>query len=371
MLATIEELEREIDQFHKNVKESNELLGLLSAVVASSRDQTTAFEAEMSAVRTDLSSLPLEISCDFEKRTASLLDSIENAQREHMAAIAAAAEEVSGRFVESADLMHTSSGRFSAAADLVSEKMLAFPQELGESLAKRAEELLTEIRSANEAYESSVRLAIDSCIEQIAHSEKMIEAVPAAFSVQVAQANENHLTALRASQAEHLDALAASREDIDAKAKELLAALCSMDADHLAALRTAQDEHLRGMSASQDAYSAQTQSFLEEIRGLPAQMETSSKQQYDCFMADLRTTAESGMARVAKVEEALELHGERLESKYDSFIAKLDDTNVSQLYKHSQDMEKSLNAKLTVALIGVAISIAVSIASLLVAGGLI
>lgn len=57
---------------------------------------------------------------------------------------------------------------------------------------------------------------------------------------------------------------------------------------------------------------------------------------------------------------------QQLEVKYDSFVAKLEATNMEQLYKCCQDMNKSINIKLGLTLGGVAIAIILSIVSLFI-----
>ena len=61
MLTTIQELEREIEQFHKNVKESNELMNILMSVTALTKTQTEAFDTRTKALYEDLAKLPPEL----------------------------------------------------------------------------------------------------------------------------------------------------------------------------------------------------------------------------------------------------------------------------------------------------------------------
>ena len=57
MLTTIQELEREIDQFHKNIKDSNELMKILMSLASLTKTQTESFEVRTKALQDDLAKL--------------------------------------------------------------------------------------------------------------------------------------------------------------------------------------------------------------------------------------------------------------------------------------------------------------------------
>lgn len=54
MLTTIQELEKEIDQFHKNIKDSNELIRLLASIASLTKTQTESFEVRTQALQDEL-----------------------------------------------------------------------------------------------------------------------------------------------------------------------------------------------------------------------------------------------------------------------------------------------------------------------------
>ena len=72
------------------------------------------------------------------------------------------------------------------------------------------------------------------------------------------------------------------------------------------------------------------------------------------------------LAQLSDTEKRVVDLSQQLEVKYDSFVAKLEATNMEQLYKCCQDMNKSINIKLGLTLGGVAIAIILSIVSLFI-----
>ena len=97
---------------------------------------------------------------------------------------------------------------------------------------------------------------------------------------------------------------------------------------------------------------------------IPGQVKDNSDQQYSAFMKELKIMIDAHLAQISDTEKRIVDLSQQLEAKYDAFVAKLEATNMDQLYKYCQDMNKSINTKLGLALGGVAIAIIVSIISL-------
>lgn len=72
------------------------------------------------------------------------------------------------------------------------------------------------------------------------------------------------------------------------------------------------------------------------------------------------------LAQLSDTEKRVVDLSQQLEVKYDAFVAKLEATNIDQLYKYCQDMSKSINTKLGIALGGVAVAVIISIISLFI-----
>lgn len=99
---------------------------------------------------------------------------------------------------------------------------------------------------------------------------------------------------------------------------------------------------------------------------IPGQVKDNSDQQYSAFMKELKIMIDAHLAQISDTEKRIVDLSQQLEAKYDAFVAKLEATNMDQLYKYCQDMNKSINTKLGLALGGVAIAIIVSIISLFI-----
>ena len=87
MLTTIQQLEREIDQFHKNVKESNDLMRILQSVASLTKSQTESFENQTKALYKELSDLPPELCNLFQKKIEDCIQEIQREHRSYQAAV--------------------------------------------------------------------------------------------------------------------------------------------------------------------------------------------------------------------------------------------------------------------------------------------
>lgn len=199
MLTTIQELEQEIDQFHKNIKDSNELMKILMSVTSLTKRQTESFEVHTKALQDELEKLPPELS---------------------------------------------------------------------ELLQKKIEEFVQTLHDEHQSYQTTVAKLMDEYADRFVKAESALAGMPSALEAQ---------------------------------------------------LQKDRSENVAGLKRIQEQYTA-----------------------------DLSRTSE------------------QLEAKYDAFVAKLEATNMDQLYKCCQDMNKSINAKLGFALGGVAIAVIVSIISLFI-----
>ena len=103
MLTTIQDLEHEIDQFHKNIKDSNELMKILISVASLTKKQTESFEIRTTALQDELAKLPPELSELFQRKTEALVQTLHDEQKqiqEQYATDLAKANEVSAKQLE-------------------------------------------------------------------------------------------------------------------------------------------------------------------------------------------------------------------------------------------------------------------------------
>ena len=111
-------------------------------------------------------------------------------------------------------------------------------------------------------------------------------------------------------------------------------------------------------------FAKQLQAVIESIHAVPGQIKDNSDQQYSAFLKGFEKMMDARLAQLSETEKCVADLSQQLETKYDVFVAKLEATNMDQLYKCCQDMNKSIRIKLGLALGGVAIAVIVSIISL-------
>ncbi|MCD8099062.1 MAG: hypothetical protein LUE06_00575 [Oscillospiraceae bacterium] len=257
MLTTIQELECEIEQFHKNIKDSNELMKILMSIASLCKAQTESFEVRTIALQDELAKLPPELS------------------------------------------------------DLLQEKI---------------EEFGREVHNEHQAYQTAVAELMEDFNKEVASAETTISNLPL----------------------------------------ELDAQLQKGCAENAASLKQIQEQYAADLAKANEAFSKQLQGTVENIQAVPGQMKDCSEQQYRIFLTELEKTMTARMTQLSDTEKRVIDLGQQLETKYDAFVAKLDATNMEQLYRYCQDMNKSINTKLTIALCGIVAAVVISIVSLFV-----
>lgn len=257
MLTTLQELEREIDQFHKNVKESNELMNILMSLTSLTKSQTEAFEARTKALHDELVALPPELSGLVQKKTEEFIQAVQNEQQ---------------------------------------------------------------------AYQATVAQLLEGYTGKIAKAEAQISEVPTTLETQLKKDR----------------------------------------ADNAEELRRIQEQYAAELAKTNTAFADQLRTVADAIQAVPVQIKEESAQQYASFLKELEKLMESRLEQLTKTENHVAELSQQLESKYNAFVEKLEATNMDQLYKYCQDMNKAINVKLGLLLGGVAIAVVVSIVSLFI-----
>lgn len=257
MLATIQELEREIDQFHKNIKDSNELMNVLMSVASLTKTQTESFEVRTKSLQDTLAKLPPELSDLFQKNIEGFVQAVHD---EH------------------------------------------------------------------QSYQTAVAKLLDGYADRFAKAESSLAEMPSALEVQL-------------------------KED---------------RAENAADLKQIQTQYAADLTKANEVFAKQLQAVIENIQVIPGEIRDHSAQQYSTFLKELEKMMDARLAQLSDTEKRIVGLSQQLEVKYDAFVAKLEATNMDQLYKYCQDMNKSINTKLGLTLGGVAIAIILSIVSLFI-----
>lgn len=257
MLTTIQELEREIEQFRTNIKESNELMNVLLSLTALTKAQTESFDT----------------------RTKDLYDDLTR-----------------------------------------------LPPELGELVQKKIADFIQILHDEQQKYQASVTQLIDSYIDKIAKAEGLISKVPTVLNEQL-------------------------KKDRAESAEEL---------------KKVQAQYTSDLYRANHTFSEQLKGVLVNIQELSTKIEDASARQYASFLKNLEKIVEARIEKLTQMEDRISELGQQLESKYNAFAEKFEATNMDQLYKYCQAMNKSINIKLGFMLGGVVIAAIVSIVSLFV-----
>ena len=257
MLTTIQELEREIDQFHKNIKDSNELMKILMSLASLTKTQIESFEVHTKALQDDLVKLPPELS---------------------------------------------------------------------NLLQKKVEEFIQEVHSEHQSYQTTVTKLMDGYAERFSKAESALEGVPSALEAQMQKDRT----------------------------------------ENVAGLKQIQEQYAMDLAKTNEAFSKQLLVVVESIQAVPNQIKDTSAQQYSTFLKELEKMLDTRLTQLSETEKRVADLSQQLELKYNAFVTKLEATNMDQLYKYCQDMNKSINTKLSVALGGVAVAVIVSIVSLFI-----
>lgn len=257
MVTIIQELEREIEQFHKNIKDSNELMKILMSVASLTKTQTESFEVRTKALQDELAKLPPEL-CDL--------------------------------------------------------------------FQKRIEEFIRAVHDEHQSYQTAVAKLMDGYADKLEKAESSLAGIPSAMETQLQKDRT----------------------------------------ENVAGLKQIQEQYAVDLAKTNEAFAKQLQTAIESIQAVLGQIKDNSTQQYSTFLKELEKMMDARLAQLSDTEKRVVDLSQQLEAKYDAFVAKLETTNMDQLYKYCQNINKSINTKLGLTLGGVGVAIVVSIISLFI-----
>ena len=301
MLTTIQDLEREIDQFHKNIKDSNELMKILKSIASLTKTQTENFEVRTQALHNELAKLP---------------------------------------------------------------------PELGDLFQKKIEVFVQDVHYEHQSYQNAVTNLMETYSEKVSKAEAAISKVPGVLEAQAEAAQKHHLEALAKAETAYAQMLTSSMESYTARVSDATGAITKvperLDAqlqkdrtEHIAGLKQIQEQYAADLARTNETFVKQLQAVVDAIHSVPEQISDNSVQQYSAFLKELEKMMGARLVQLSDTEKHVIDLSQKLEAKYDAFVAKLEATNMDQLYKYCQEMNKSINTKLAIALGGVAIAVIV------------
>lgn len=114
-----------------------------------------------------------------------------------------------------------------------------------------------------------------------------------------------------------------------------------------------------------EKYLSVLQSLLEDIKSIPQIITDKNNVQYEEFVTSVRKEYGDYVAELRETQTKMEKISTELDNKYNAFLTKMESTNMDQIYKVCLDMDKKINNKLTILLIGTAVAIVLSVVAII------
>ena len=122
---------------------------------------------------------------------------------------------------------------------------------------------------------------------------------------------------------------------------------------------------LTELKKENEKYVSVLQSSLEDIKAIPKIISDKSVIQFEEFLTSVKKEYGDYVAVLRETQTKMEKISADLDSKYNAFLAKMESTNMDQIYKACIDMDKKINNKLTLLLVGVAVAIVLSVVAII------
>lgn len=160
MLTTIQELEHEIDQFQKNIKDSNELMKILMSVASLTKTQTESFEVRTKALQDELTKLSPELSELFREKTEGFVQTLHDEQQSYQTAVAKLMEGYADKFAKA------------------ESSLAGMPSVLEAQLQKDRTENVADLKQIQEQYATDLAKTNEVFAKQLQAVTESIQSVP-------------------------------------------------------------------------------------------------------------------------------------------------------------------------------------------------
>jgi ethanolamine utilization cobalamin adenosyltransferase len=314
MFEDINEMEREIETFRKNVIASSELVEGISRLTAETKKQKESF------------------STSTEELLHRLDDCLTQFKSDHEAALRT-----------------------------LSNSNDATIKKLQKNLSSEQQARITELDRIQAEFKANQADAIEKAeIQQNAFINKLLETESVIKGCQLTTETKY------AESISKLDACVAQfRSDHDA-------ALHTLRDSNNAAIETFQ----KNLSADQETWIAELQQIKTALESCQAEAIKEADEQIhlltnecDCLIAEMKTELaiqqNTYAEKLQKTEQVIRGYQFTAEQKYKEFINHLETTNVDQIFKEVQDLKKSIQMKYAMLLCGIGLTLVVSLLSIL------
>lgn len=122
---------------------------------------------------------------------------------------------------------------------------------------------------------------------------------------------------------------------------------------------------LDNINRAKSDYETALRGYLDELKAVPKSISDTNNAQYNDFFDSVKKEYGEYAAVLCESQAKMEKISTELDNKYNAFLAKMESTNMDQIYKVCQDMDKKINTKLTMILAGVAVAIVLSVIAII------
>ena len=164
----------------------------------------------------------------------------------------------------------------------------------------------------------------------------------------------NELTALLSN---IISALSDEAKLFDERVKALEASVAATSDQLKSGNQDLIQQTLDNINRAKSDYETALRGYLDELKAVPKSISDTNNAQYNEFLASVKKEYGDYVAVLRESQTKMEKISTELDNKYNAFLAKMESTNMDQIYKACQDMDKKLNTKLTMILAGVAVAI--------------
>lgn len=147
-MPTIEDLEKEIELFRKNISGSNALMAALTSIVAVSKDQTQAFETKTAELQALIAKLPEDVKSEFSECIKSFTAEMQAERTRYENEIASLLEKYAKSFGDA------------------EEKITGTPGNVEKVMNTSLEQMQAKVMAAQQQYAEQLKLATTQFVDK-------------------------------------------------------------------------------------------------------------------------------------------------------------------------------------------------------------
>lgn len=122
---------------------------------------------------------------------------------------------------------------------------------------------------------------------------------------------------------------------------------------------------LDNISHAKAEYETTLQNYLDELKSVPKMISEKSDAQYGEFLTSVKKEYNGYIVALKDTQTEMEKISNELDLKYDSFLTKMEATNMDQIYRICLETNKNVNKKLTLVFAGTVAAIVLSAVALI------